>query len=49
MKFASGAVGIGGQKQGVAAAIDVGDIHAAVGADETVASLGDEYAVLCAG
>ena len=46
MKFAGGAVGIGGQKQGVPAAIDVGDIYAAVGADETVTRLGDEHAVL---
>ena len=38
MKLASGTVGIDGQKQGVAAAIDVGDVHAAVGADESVAA-----------
>src|ERR1017187_3383216 len=46
MEFASGTVGIGGQQQRVVAAIDVGDVHAAVGADETVPSLGDEHAVL---
>ena len=46
MKFAGGAVGVGGQKQGVAAAIDVRDINAAVGTDESVMGLGDEHAIL---
>ncbi len=48
VKIARGAVGIDGKQQGVAAAIDVGNIHAAVGADEAVMGLGDEHAVLAA-
>jgi len=46
MKVACGAVRVGGQKQGVIAAIDIGHIHAAVGANEPVVRLGDEYAIL---
>ena len=43
-----GPVGIFGKQEGVAAAVDVGNIHAAVGADEAVAGFGDEHAALAA-
>ena len=46
MKFAGGPVGIAGQEHSVTSAIDVGDIDAAVGADEPVMRLGDQHAVL---
>lgn len=45
MKFAGGAVGIGGQEKRVLSAIYVGDVHAAVSADETVARLGNQHTV----
>ena len=46
MELASRAVRIGRQEQRVAATIDVGDVHAAVGTDETMMGLGDQHAVL---
>src|ERR1700678_2000346 len=45
MKFAGGTVRIYRQKQRVTATIDVGDVNAAVGADETKARLRDKHAV----
>src|SRR5260370_31335657 len=46
MKVASGKVRIGGQQQSMAAAIDVGDIDAAVRANESVARFSNENAIL---
>ncbi len=48
MQLARRSVGINGQEQRVLAAIDVGDIDGAVGADKTVAGFGDEHSVLAA-
>jgi hypothetical protein len=42
------AVGVGGEQQGVPAAIYVRDIDAAVGADQAVGGLGDENTALAA-
>ena len=39
-----GAVGIVGQQERVAASVNVGDVHRAVGADQAVASFGDQDA-----
>jgi hypothetical protein len=48
MEFAGGAVGIFGEQQGVASAVDVRDVDAAVRAEEAVMGLGDEHSIFAA-
>jgi hypothetical protein len=48
MKSAGRTVRIGGQKQGVSAAIDVGNIYSTVGTDKTVLRFRDEHSILAA-
>ena len=48
MKIGGGTVGIFGKQESVAATVDVGNVHAAVGTDEAVAGFGDEHPALTA-
>ena len=48
MQSGGGAVWILGEQQGVAAPVNVRDVDAAVGADESVMGFGDEHTILAA-
>ena len=48
MKIGGGTVRIFGKKQRVLTSVDVGDIHATVGANESVVCFGNEHAAFAA-